>query len=73
MDAGDQMIRVMAKMELFILIFQTAYKDSEKLNVSDYGHWTPVSYTLEGDDRSCYCIFDTVDYCLMERFMVLSV
>ena len=32
-------------------VFQTAYKDSEKLNVSDYGHWTPVSYTLEGDDR----------------------
>lgn len=32
-------------------VFQTAYQDSEKLNVSDYGHWTTVSYTLEGDDR----------------------
>lgn len=32
-------------------VFQTAYKDTEKLNASDYGHWTPASYTLEGDDR----------------------
>ena len=32
-------------------VFQMAYQDTEKLNASDYGHWTPVSYTLEGDDR----------------------
>lgn len=32
-------------------VFQTAYQDSEKLNGSDYGHWTSVAYTLEGDDR----------------------
>lgn len=32
-------------------VFQAAYKDSEKLNASDYGHWTAASYTLEGDDR----------------------
>lgn len=32
-------------------VFQAAYKDSEKLNAFDYGHWTPASYTLEGDNR----------------------
>ena len=32
-------------------VFQEAYNDSEKLNAFDYGHWTPVSYILEGDDR----------------------
>ena len=32
-------------------VFQTAYQDSEKLNGPDYGHWTSVAYTLEGDDR----------------------
>ncbi|MBU5482245.1 EAL domain-containing protein [Blautia sp. MSJ-19] len=32
-------------------VFETAYKDTEKLNSPDYGHWTPASYTLEGDDR----------------------
>ena len=33
-------------------VFETAYKDEEKLSASDYGHWTPVPYVLEGDNRS---------------------
>ena len=32
-------------------VFQEAYKDQEKLNAADYGHWTTEEYTLDGDDR----------------------
>lgn len=35
---------------IFTPVFKVAYNDSEKLNASDYGHWTTVPYTLEGDD-----------------------
>lgn len=33
-------------------VFQAAYRDSEKLDPMDYGHWTAKPYILENDDHS---------------------
>ena len=34
-------------------VFQAAYQDGGKLNASDYGRWTTISYQLEDDSYPC--------------------